>query len=604
MNVMKGTDGMGVGVEEKKVEVAAGEGIVEGGSGDGGDVDDAEWLRRRQAAVALDEEAEQTQPQAQEQSTNKPLAGPSSSTSLTPEESLILSTHRLFLRNLSFHTTPTTLRTFLDPYIKGEIEEIHLPVNKTTGGLLGTAFVQFEKGEDAVRVWKEGDGRTVMGRLVHILPGRGKFGAGAGAGVGMDGVVVDAPGESSTTDTTSTGHANEGGLFGKVLGKEEGKNVKSQVDKRRKDDSARGLNWASLYMNSDAVVSSVAARMGIKKSEILNSEGMLLEEGEGEGEEGRGKEVNGAVKLALAETSVINETKKYFEKHGVVLTRLEGTADVQAGTTAGPKRMPRSKTTLLVKNIPYGTTLEVLRALFEPFGKLKRTLLPPAGTLAVVEFEEADDAFRAFKGVSYKRLGNALVYLEKAPEGLMRESVEGEDEDDAEMNGLGKESDEVLKRVRDATAATAATAAEGKDDADPAAVEPGSTLYVKNLSFATTTERLSAVFSSLPSFAFARVSTKPDPKNATGPRLSMGFGFVGFKTRDAANKAMKGLKGYKLDGHELEVKFAQRDREGDEVEGAKKGGKDEAKKAGKTTKMIVKNVPFEATKKDIRDLFR
>lgn len=547
------------------------------------ELDDAEWLKRRQAAVPSTTNAEGLETDAV-----SPVA---SGSKISPEESLILQTHRLFLRNLSFHTTSTSLREYLEPY--GSISEIHIPMSKTTQQPLGTAFVKFENGQDAVKVWKEVDGRTVMGRLIHVLPGRGKPGevvviGSTGSGVAGTETVVEGEGAGAG------GHANEGGLFGKVLGKEDGKNVKSEVDKRRKEESNRGLNWATLYMNSDAVASSVANRMGIKKADILNSESLLPEESN-EGEDGRGKEVNSAVKLALAETSVINETKKYFEKHGVVLTRLEGTADVQGGKRVST---PRSKTTLLVKNIPYGTTLDVLRALFEPFGTLKRTLMPPAGTLAVVEYEQADDAFKAFKGVSYKRLGNAVIYLEKAPEGLMRDVDDMEVEDDTPASG-GKEADEVLKRV-----AAASNTAENKEDGNTGETtnEAGSTLYVKNLSFNTTTERLESVFSSLPSFVFARVSTKPDPKNA-GARLSMGFGFLGFKTRDAATKALKGLKGYKLDGHELEVKFAQRDREGEELD-AKKGGNAGEGKKGKTTKMIVKNVPFEASKKDIRDLFR
>ena len=189
MSVMKGTDGMGLTVEDKekageKVGETVGETVGED-EVDEGEVDDAEWLRRRQAAVVADDP-----PQAQAN------GGPPST---SPEQSLILSTHRLFLRNLSFHTTPTSLRQFLAPYIQGGITEIHLPLNKE-GGSLGTAFVGFEKGEDALRVWREGDGRTVMGRLVHVLPGRGKFGAGGGAGqgAGADGsVVLEIPGSGA-----------------------------------------------------------------------------------------------------------------------------------------------------------------------------------------------------------------------------------------------------------------------------------------------------------------------------------------------------------------------------------------------------------------------
>jgi multiple RNA-binding domain-containing protein 1 len=318
--------------------------------------------------------------------------------------------------------------------------------------------------------------------------------------------------------------------------------------------------------------------MGIRKSDILNPDSVASDD-----VDGRFSTVGSAVKLALAEANVIAETKKYFETHGVNLTAFDEVKDV-AGRVV---RTARSKTGLLVKNIPYGTSEEVLRALFEPHGTIRTLLLPPAGTLAIIDFEEEGDAASAFKSVSYRRLGNAVVYLEKAPDGLFDGTISAEEET-KKISPADQLAEEAKKRVEGAP--------EGEDE-----VEAGSTLFLKNLSFATTSERLHAVFSSLPSFAFARVSTKPDPKNATGPRLSMGFGFIGFKTREAAKKAMSGLKGFKLDGHELEVKFAQREAD---VDGGKaKGGASDAKKK-KTTKMIVKNVPFEASKKDIKDLFR
>ena len=74
------------------------------------------------------------------------------------------------------------------------------------------------------------------------------------------------------------------------------------------------------------------------------------------------------------------------------------------------------------------------------------------------------------------------------------------------------------------------------------------------------------------------------------------FEVVGFKNADAAKKAMKSMQGFVLDGHALVVKFAGRGAD-------EEGGKDGKKVKSHTTKMIVKNVPFEATKKDIRELF-
>jgi multiple RNA-binding domain-containing protein 1 len=75
----------------------------------------------------------------------------------------------------------------------------------------------------------------------------------------------------------------------------------------------------------------------------------------------------------------------------------------------------------------------------------------------------------------------------------------------------------------------------------------------------------------------------------------MGYGFVGFKTVEGAKKAITGMQGFVLDGHSLHVKFAGR--------GTEEESKEKMVSKSRTTKMIVKNVPFEATKKDIRELF-
>ena len=290
--------------------------------------------------------------------------------------------------------------------------------------------------------------------------------------------------------------------------------------------------------------------MGITKSELLSADSS-----------------NAAVSLALAETHVIAETKKYFEEAGIVLDSLS-------------PRVPRSQTTILVKNIPYGTTMNTLTDLFNPHGKLARILLPPAGTLGVVEFENNMDAGRAFKALSYRRLGNAVLYLEKGPVGMFQRPPV--------TNGVQRSD---AKLLANRVASAAKEALEANDEA-------GSTLFLKNLSFATTTERLSTVLAALPDFCFARVQTKPDPKRP-GERLSLGYGFVGFKTRESANKAMGGLEGFEVDGKALEVKFAQRGVE--EKEGK---GIHEMKGKTKSTKVLVKNLPFEASKKDVRELFR
>ncbi len=290
--------------------------------------------------------------------------------------------------------------------------------------------------------------------------------------------------------------------------------------------------------------------MNIAKSEILNPDG--------------GSD-NAAVKLALAETHIIQETKTYLESQGVVLSAFSS--------------RERSETTILVKNIPYGTTEEQIRELFEPHGTLTRVIVPPAGTMAVVDFDRPADASTAFRAVAYRRLGSSVIYLEKGPLGVFTDTPPPAPQ----------------VHISSTHAITIPEQAAGAAADEEPSLSAGSTLFVKNLAFATTAERLTQIFRSLPSFAFARVQTKPDPKRPDA-RLSMGYGFVGFKDVEGAKKAIKSMQGFNLDGHALHIKFAGRGTESDKPV-------DPAVSKSRTTKMLVKNVPFEATKKDIRELF-
>ena len=298
--------------------------------------------------------------------------------------------------------------------------------------------------------------------------------------------------------------------------------------------------------------------MKISKSDILNPESG-----------------NAAVKLALAETHIINETKTYLESQGVLLDSFS--------TLTGPGRIRRSDTVILVKNIPYGTSAETIREMFEAHGELNRVLIPPAGTIALVEFAHPDEAARAFKAVAYRRLGNTIVYLEKGPIGIFKEPGSDITEDGSTTVVSSGVKPVVITDEKDA-AEEAQTSVAG-----------GTTLFVKNLAFSTTPERLDLAFRGLPSFAFARVQTKPDPKKPGG-KLSMGYGFVGFKDVEGAKRALRSMQGHVLDGHSLSVRLAGRGVEEPAEGKGKTGGKS-------STKMIVKNVPFEASKKDIRELF-
>lgn len=298
-------------------------------------------------------------------------------------------------------------------------------------------------------------------------------------------------------------------------------------------------------------MSSVAGRLGVSKSDLLDPTSS-----------------DAAVKQAHAETHVIQETKAYFASNGVNIDAF--------------KQRERGNTAILVKNFSYGVRSEELRSLFDPYGKIIRLLMPPSGTIAIVEFARPDEAQKAFKGMAYRKLGDSILFLEKAPKNLFDGS--------AAPRALAPET-----RGKDQGFSTADTFAADEPDDSVATT----TLFVKNLNFSTTNEKFLEAFRPLDGFITGRIKTKPDPKRP-GQTLSMGFGFAEFKTKGQAQAASAVMNGYKLDQHELLVRASHKGKDAAE----ERRIEDNAKKvAARRTKIIIKNLPFQATKKDIRSLF-
>ncbi|KAI6266025.1 hypothetical protein MCOR27_011174 [Pyricularia oryzae] len=322
---------------------------------------------------------------------------------------------------------------------------------------------------------------------------------------------------------------------------------KQQQIKRKAEAATKRFNWNALYMSQDAVNAAVAERLGVSKSALFDPASS-----------------DAGVKQAIAETSTIEEVKSYFASNGVDLDAF--------------RHKERGDTTILVKNFSHGTTLDELKKTFEDYGPLTRVLMPPSATIAIVQFSHAAHAKTAFKKLAYSKFKSSLLYLEMAPKDVFKNVPEPT----AQEQGKQKLSvTELLER----------------DDAE----EQGETtsLFVKGLNFATTTEKLAETFQSLEGFVSATVKTKTDPKKP-GQVLSMGFGFVEFRSKELAQAALKVMDNYNLEGHTLTVRASHRGLDAAE----ERRREDKAKKqAGQRTKIVVKNLPFEATKKDVRTLF-
>jgi multiple RNA-binding domain-containing protein 1 len=193
-------------------------------------------------------------------------------------------------------------------------------LDRKTGTGKGFAYIQFSDADSAEKALTEKDGQYFQGRILHVIPATAKR-------------------EDKMNDFE----------LSKLPLK-----TQQQIKKKREAASTT-FNWNALYMNADTVVSSVAARLGLSKSEVLDPTSS-----------------DAAVKQAHAETHIIQETKSYFRSQGVDLDAF--------------KRSQRGDTAILVKNIPYDCSKDELKRLFEEHGELKRFIMPPSGTLAIIEF--------------------------------------------------------------------------------------------------------------------------------------------------------------------------------------------------------------------------
>ena len=99
---------------------------------------------------------------------------------------------RLYVGNLSFHTTDSTLQTHFSQ--AGTVESVNLLVDKFTGRSRGTAFVEMGSEEDAKKAIELFDGKDLDGRTLKVNEARpredrparsgGGFGGGGGGGGG------------------------------------------------------------------------------------------------------------------------------------------------------------------------------------------------------------------------------------------------------------------------------------------------------------------------------------------------------------------------------------------------------------------------------------
>ncbi|XP_025974990.2 probable RNA-binding protein 19 isoform X2 [Dromaius novaehollandiae] len=446
------------------------------------------------------------------------------------EEEDLSESGRLFVRNLPFTSTEEDLEKIFSKY--GPISEIHFPIDRLTKKPKGFAFVTYMIPEHAVKAYAEMDGQVFQGRMMHLLP--------------------------STIKKERKEDADE----------EESSSYKKQKEAKDKANRASSHNWNTLFVGTNAVADAIAQKYNASKSKVLDHE----------------SKDSVAVRVALGETELVQEIRRFLIENGVSLDSFSQAAG------------ERSKTVILVKNLPAGTSVAELEEVFGKHGSLGRVLLPEGGITAIVEFLELTEAKQAFTRLAYSKFHSVPLYLEWAPMGVFsgpapqKKTLEAQEEEGKTRLESGNDTDATLK----GSEVTAAQEEEEEEEEEESI--PGCTLFIKNLNFATTEDTLKETFSKVGAVKSCTISKK---KDKAGALLSMGFGFVEYKKPEQAQKALRRLQGCSVDGHKLEVKISERAVRPT----VKPSRKKQTLKKQTTSKILVRNIPFQATVKEIRELF-
>ncbi|CAL8070382.1 unnamed protein product [Calicophoron daubneyi] len=335
-------------------------------------------------------------------------------------KSAILETGRLFIRNLSFNCTEADLESLFSPF--GSLSDLHLSYDFKQSASRGFAFVTFLFPNDAVQAFEKLDKTKFMGRLLHILP------------------ADELP--EKNKDKTSDFEENKE--------QQQGRHAKSDFQSARfqelKAAASTGHNWNALFIRPDAVATYLAAKFGLNKEQVLNSSG----------------KGSVAVRLAHGEAQLVAELREFLQKNGVQLESFEqGDSSAVSDSTAVKKDGRRDRlearssstfrqlsgTAFLIKNLPVGTTEAEVRDLLKQHTRgmrqenserksrfyPTRVIVPPLGITAIVEYPLSQQARLVYRSLAYEPFKDSILYVQWLPNGALKPQQKNSKREDVKM---------------------------------------------------------------------------------------------------------------------------------------------------------------------------
>ena len=222
-------------------------------------------------------------------------------------------------------------------------------------------------------------------------------------------------------------------------------------------------------------------------------------------------------------------------------------------------------------------------------------IAPPSKTMVVVDFVEPSEARAAQKGLAYRSYKHSPLYIEWAP-------VSAINREKALKAAQKKNTKSLSAQLAEKDAAkSGADVKNGSNKADEDNGLDYSSLFIKNLNFSTTEVNLRDHLLNLgvEGLRKVQITKKEIGKNL----LSQGYGFAEFRTPEQAARALAKMKGSLLDSHALDVKPSDKRLTVAPAAAARSVLASSGHSDNSTNnKIIVRNVAFQATKAELRDL--
>lgn len=281
-------------------------------------------------------------------------------------------------------------------------------------------------------------------------------------------------------------------------------------------DTHNRLAWNSTFMRAATVASVTSKRLAVGQEAVSAN----------------------PVLLAVSEAFMAEEACRSLEEHGVIV-----------GKAASDRC--RSRTTILVKNLPADVDPTELQKLFEAFGTVKKFVMPYPG-YAIVELPDPSDCRRAFGRLAFKRVGpqKSPMFLEYA---ILKDTIN------------------VAEDSQQDTA----------EDAQVPSVPQS--VHIKNVSFATSNQQFVDVCRKLHGFVSANL--------VLHEKGHKGYGFAEFLTAGNADAACSKLNKIILDGHHWVAALVQ-----------SKGQRTDDHTTALSNKIIIKNLAFQSNARELKQL--